>query len=293
MDSVLRKALLGGAVCFLLFGARALFGAQIAEMPFIPLSPSIMAQGGCAIATAQGYDAFFNNNPAGFSLANGAFTLASGSWIYSRPDLLVSQAFQLATGSTNPTATFDFINSQVTSGGFGAGSSIGIGYIRDGFALGMAFILDSLFHGPTMLGMTGNLTGTLGFIAGLSVPFEALAVRVHVDGDVRLMNLLHLTLRRRCRARSGPHRATGMVFLRILDSRFGRNRLLLQHKYARVGDQLSRPGDIPSGKLRCRSIRHPHGHRRWNRFSSRPGQLHVLRGPSFQFRFPQRRWGDR
>ncbi len=149
-----------------------------------------MGRGGSTIATAQGFDAFFYN-PAGLSIGSGGFITSSTSWIYSRPDLLISQAAQLALGTTNPTATFNFLSSQVTTGGFGAGSSIGIGYIKGGFGLGAAFIIDSLLYGQSMLGCTGDITATLGFIGGLSIPFDVMGIRVHVGGDVRPMIRIH------------------------------------------------------------------------------------------------------
>jgi hypothetical protein len=166
------------------------FAAQIAEIPFAPVSPTVMGSGGCAITTAQGFDSFFYN-PAGLSRGGGGFTTSSTSWIYSRPDLLISQAAQLALGTTNPTATFNFLSSQVTSGGFGAGSALGIGYVSGGFGLGAAFIIDSLLYGQSMLGCTGDITATLGFMTGLSIPFDFRGIRVNVGGDVRPMIRIH------------------------------------------------------------------------------------------------------
>lgn len=185
----MRRTLFAAAVISLV-ASSALFGAQVTEIPFVTLSPAVMGEGGCAIATAQGYDAFFHN-PAGFSRGDGTFTLSSTSWIYARPDQLISTAFQLAVGSASPTDTYNFVSQQVTTGGFGGGSSLGIGYIGDGFALGMAFILDSSLWGPTMLGATGDLTATLGFIGGYSVPFEVMGVTVHVGADIRPMIRMH------------------------------------------------------------------------------------------------------
>jgi hypothetical protein len=185
----MRGALLAAVVITLFSGAA--FAAQIVEIPFVPLSPAVMAQGGTSIATAQGYDAFFSN-PAGLSRGGGDFMLTSAtSWIYARPDQLISQAMQLALGTTTSAATFNFINSQVTNGGFGGGWSYGVGYVRNGFGFGAAFILDSLLYGQTLLGMTGDLTATLGFMGGLSVPFDLLGVKVHVGGEVRPMIRIH------------------------------------------------------------------------------------------------------
>ncbi len=186
----MRKTLRAAVAVFFL-SACGIYAAQIAEIPFVPLSPAIMGEGGTSIATAQGYDALFSN-PAGFSRGTGAFTVSSTTmWIYSRPDLLASQALQLASGTTTSAATFNFINSQVTTGGFGGGLSLGIGYVGGGLGIGAAFIVDMMQYGQTLLGMTGDLTATLGFIGGLSVPFSIGNVKVHVGGDLRPMVRIH------------------------------------------------------------------------------------------------------
>jgi hypothetical protein len=185
----MRKSYRATIVIFLT-SSSVLFAAQIAEAPFAPVSPVIAGRGGSAISTVQGFDSFFYN-PAGLSIGAGGVTTSSTSWMYSRPDLLISQAVQLVLGTTNPTATFNFLSSQVTSGGFGAGSAIGFGYIRGGLGLGAAFIIDSMLYGQTMLGCTGDITATLGFMGGLSVPFDLAGIKFRVGGDLRPMIRIH------------------------------------------------------------------------------------------------------
>lgn len=178
-------------VAMLLLLCRPAFATQYDEEPFVPLSPVVIAEGGSFIANAQGYNAFFYN-PAGFSRGSGVFTLSSSTWIYSRPDLLASQIFQAVVGTQSSGSLLNFVNSQVTTGGLGAGSSIGIGYVGDGFGLGTALIVDSMLYGPTLLGVTGDLTATLGFIGGVSLPFDVGGgVKLHVGADVRPMIRIH------------------------------------------------------------------------------------------------------
>ena len=180
-----------GAVSIILCSASA-FGAQFTEPPFLPLSPEVMGRGGSSIADAQGFDAFFYN-PAGFSRGNGAFTLASSTtWIYARPDLLISQVAQNIVGTQSSSSFLNFINSQVTTGGLGIGSSLGIGYVGQGFGLGAVLILDSSMYGQTLLGVTGDLTATLGFIGGFSLPFDlGGGMKIHVGVDIRPMIRMH------------------------------------------------------------------------------------------------------
>ena len=180
-----------GTVIIMLCSA-SVFAAQITEPPFLPLSPEVMGQGGSSIANAEGFNAFFYN-PAGFSRGNGAFTLtSSATWIYARPDLLISQIAQNIAGTQSSSSFLNFVNSQVTTGGLGVGSSLGIGYIGQGFGLGAVLILDSSLYGQTLLGVTGDLTATLGFIGGLSLPFDLGGGRkVHVGADIRPMIRMH------------------------------------------------------------------------------------------------------
>ena len=198
------------------------------------------------------------------------------SWIYARPDQLMAQAAKLAAGTTSSADTFNFVNSQVTKGGFGGGWSYGVGYVRDGFGIGAAFILDSLLYGQTLLGMTGDLTATLGFIGGLSLPFDILGVKVHVGGDVRPMVRIHAPITNSNAVslvnalanggdlaaalnsttayygsgiglRSGRHRGAGLVQLRALDTGPGWNPLPVQLQYIRRSDRRPRRGAFPAG----------------------------------------------
>ncbi len=179
------------AVALFLLAAASAFAATHYEEPFAPLSPVVMGEGGSFIANAQGYNAFFYT-PAGFSRGKGSLTLTSvNSWIYSRPDLLISQVAQAIAGTQTPSSFLDFVNSQATTGGIGVGSSLGIGYVGDGFGLGSVFIVDSMMYGPSLLGVTGDLTATLGFIGGLSLPFDVGGIRINVGADIRPMIRVH------------------------------------------------------------------------------------------------------
>jgi hypothetical protein len=170
------------------------FAAEYAEIPFVPMSPQVMAQGGAFIAQAHGYDSFFYN-PAGFSRSGAAMTLAATSaWIYAKPDALLSFGQEALAGTTTPATMLGFMNTQVTTGGIGVGSSAGIGYVGNGLGLGAVLMVDSLLSGPSLLGMTGDLTATVGFIGGLSVPFELLGITFHAGGAIRPMIRIHSPL---------------------------------------------------------------------------------------------------
>jgi hypothetical protein len=172
----------------------AAFANTFDEIPFVPMGPEALGRGGSAVADAHGFDSLFYN-PAGFSRDPSAFTLSSTTaWVYSRPDQLIGLVGELASGSGTPTSVLSFLNNQVTRGGVGAGASWGIGYVGGGLGLGASVMLDSVLSGPSLLGVTGDLTATIGFIGGLSVPFDVAGFKVHVGGDVRPMIRVHAPL---------------------------------------------------------------------------------------------------
>jgi hypothetical protein len=186
----MRKSLVIGALISLL-GSGIAFAETIAEIPFLPMSPQVMGQGGAFIADAHGYDSFFYN-PAGFSRGGGSFTLLSATtWVYSRPDELIGLGQKYSAGTGSSSSTLSFLNNQVTAGGFGIGASAGIGYVGNGLGLGMMIIEDSYVYGPDLMGAQGDLTATVGFIGGLSVPFDVMGFKLHVGGDLRPMIRLH------------------------------------------------------------------------------------------------------
>jgi hypothetical protein len=180
-------------IAILLFccAAMAIHAADVAESAFLPMMPDVLGQGGAATATAHGWDSFFTN-PAGFSRDGGDFTvLEAGAWMYARPDQAIAIAQDAIAGGTNlPT----LISDQITGGGFGIGASTGIGYAKNGLGLGMAIITDSYFWGPTLLGMGGDVTATVGFIGGMSFPLQAGPFVIHVGGDLRPMIRIHTLL---------------------------------------------------------------------------------------------------
>jgi hypothetical protein len=166
---------------------------DVVELGFLPMSPGVLAQGGADTATAQGWDAFFSN-PAGFSHGQGDLTvLQAGAWLYARPDRAIALVQGVISGGVSP-ALFTSIGDEITDGGFGVGASMGIGYAGKGLGLGMAIITDSYFWGPTLLGMGGDLTATVGFMGGMSFPLEAGPFTFHVGGTLRPMVRIHTLL---------------------------------------------------------------------------------------------------
>lgn len=183
------KRLLSVAL-LLLAAAAILSAADIAETAFTPMIPGLMGQGGAATATAHGWDSFFTN-PAGFSREGGDFTvLEATAWLYARPDRMITLTQEYIADPTS-TALFDLISDEVTTGGFGAGASAGIAYAAKGLGLGMVVVTDTYLWGPTLLGMSGDLTATVGFMGGMSFPLQAGPFLVHVGGTLRPMIRIH------------------------------------------------------------------------------------------------------
>jgi len=171
------------ALILLLMGrVFSAFGSEI-DSPLRPASPQILGQGGCVVATASGYDALFSN-PAGFVSSEGSFTYYTSSfWLYANP----LQAF-LALVDSDSSALQDFMEDQLTSGGFGFGNADGIGYVGRGFGLGGVITIDTYAWGaPLPDPAVGDLVVTLAFIGGYAYPFKIKDAIVKVGADVRPM----------------------------------------------------------------------------------------------------------
>jgi hypothetical protein len=160
------------------------------EPAFMPMDPVILGQGGAVEASAHGYDSFFSN-PAGYSRSPGSVTVMSlETWIYSRPQGLLDIFGGIAGGASSSTME-GIMATETASGGFGGGGSMGIGFAGNGLGLGVFLLLDSCLSGDTLADATGDVTTTVAFIGGLSVPLKVLGMTVHVGGDVRPMIRIH------------------------------------------------------------------------------------------------------
>jgi hypothetical protein len=186
---MMRKTLYLGVTLLLVIGSFG-FADTYTEEPFLPLDPEVMAMGGAFVAAAHGYNSFFYN-PAGFAQPGGSFTLGSGTvWVRSRPDAvldLIQTASKDSSGSTILTDAISIANSQLTTGGFGVGTALGVGIAGGGLGLGAIAMVDTYLWGPTILGISGYATATVGFVGGLAIPFELLGIKFSVGGDIRPM----------------------------------------------------------------------------------------------------------
>jgi len=179
--------LLGAA---LWLGAASSFAGEdtVADPPFTPMSPSIMAQGGSSIATVRGYDALFSN-PAGFAGNDASLTLLSANpWVYANPARAIPPLID-DWGNA-----LDVISEEIVTGGFGVGASSGIAYVGKGLGLGVSLIVDSYLYGDNLLGASGYAHATVAFIGGYAASFDLLGMQCHVGAALRPMFRIHAPL---------------------------------------------------------------------------------------------------
>lgn len=163
----------------------------IKQEPFIPFNPEVLAQGGSFAAVAEGYNAFFTN-PAGYALTEGEATFpTSTTWVHAKPDAVLPMLAAIdgdnegASGSTEEVVV-DLLEEQLTTNGFGLGTSLGFGYIGDRFALALNYGIDTYFYGRSFpLGLTGESTTELTFIAGYARNFHAGPVQIAAGANLR------------------------------------------------------------------------------------------------------------
>ena len=147
-----------------------------------PASPQILGQGGSGVATASGYSALFSN-PAGFASPEGSLTFYTSTfWLYANP----FRAF-LALVDSDSSALQDFMEEELTAGGFGFGNADGAGYVGRGFGVGGLITIDTYAWGSTTGTASGDLVVTLAFIGGYAYPFKIKDSVIKVGADIRPM----------------------------------------------------------------------------------------------------------
>lgn len=175
----------------------ALFADPIKEEPFIPFSPEVLGQGGSFAAVAEGYNSFFTN-PAGFALTKDEATVPSvTTWFHAKPDSILPMLAAIdgdnedETGETEESVV-DLLEEQFTTNGFGLGAAVGFGYIGDRFALGLSYGTNNYFYGRSFpLGITGESTEELTFVAGYGQTFQAGPVQIAAGADLRPFLRVH------------------------------------------------------------------------------------------------------
>jgi hypothetical protein len=154
-------------------------GAQSWEPAAVPVSPEVLAQGGSFTANAEGFQALFHNPAALASERKSLTFLTASSWVYANP----ARLFASLPMGQDAQALADFMEEEITTGGFGMGSGVGLGWVGRGLGLGAVLNVDSYLWGPTTLGATGRLTADLQFVGGFAL--KTLGERLWLGADVR------------------------------------------------------------------------------------------------------------
>lgn len=155
------------------------------EPPFFPQSAEIMAQGGSFNANAQEFYSLFSN-PAAYAGETTSFTIMSSMpWLYAFPDAAVFEA--LAGIGSDPFGAIAGLNDILVGPGFGAGTSVGMGYVGNGLGLGLIGMADVFASGPNTLGINVDSNITIGFIGGFALPIPIGPVTLKVGGALRPM----------------------------------------------------------------------------------------------------------
>lgn len=180
----MKKIILIILITFIFAGLS--FGLDIMDDPlFAPVLPDVIARGNAFTATAHGYGALFTN-PAGFSKADGSFTLLSASINpYFAPNAENIENFKLAID--DQTAAIDLLSDLIVTNGIGANANTGIAFVGKGLGLAVVVDVDSYGRGKTALGTEVDAVGTAAAIAGLSFNPQLGPFSIHVGGDLRLM----------------------------------------------------------------------------------------------------------
>jgi hypothetical protein len=165
--------------------ASSTFG-QTAITGVTPKDARSMGMGGTFRVFSDGYSSFFGN-PAGFA-AQGSLTLADiSTWAYIKPTAsTINDVQSLINGSLSDSELLTMLGTMIGQNGFGAGTSVGLGWAGKGFALGANVILDAPIGGAFPLGTkvpaVSQADGVLGF--GIPIKLGVVGLKIGLDGRV-------------------------------------------------------------------------------------------------------------
>ncbi len=167
------------------------FGQTILDDPlFAPVLPDVVARGNAFTSSAHGYGALFTN-PAGFSKANGSFTLLSANINpYFAPNQSNIDGFIEAFN--DPTSAIDLLSDVIVDNGAGANVNTGIAIVGKGLGLAIIVDADTYGRGKTALGTEVDVAGTASAIAGLSFNPKLGPLSIHIGGDLRYMHRIKM-----------------------------------------------------------------------------------------------------
>ena len=169
----------------LAIAASGTFG-QTAITGVTPKDARSMGMGGTFRVFSDGYSSFFGN-PAGFA-GQGSLTLADVStWAYIKPTTsTINDVQNLINGSMSDSELLTMLGNMIGQNGFGAGTSVGLGWAGKGFALGANVILDAPIGGAFPLGTkvaaVSQADGVLGF--GIPIKLGIVGLKIGLDGRV-------------------------------------------------------------------------------------------------------------
>jgi hypothetical protein len=175
--TILSILLLAGGIAF----------AQDRLYAATPKDARSMAMGGAFVAMSEGYQSLYGN-PAAFANKKVEFTVLSvNPWLFVRPTTDNISTFQSVADAmaSDPTAVAGPLSDLVTDNGFGAGMSVGMGWIGNGLALGLLGGGQAYVAGDTLLGASGTLDAQIAAVVGIGVPLQLGPFRFQVGGDVR------------------------------------------------------------------------------------------------------------
>jgi len=160
-------------------------GKTVYEPPFMPQSAEVMAQGGSFNANAKEFYSLFSN-PAAYAGETSSFTLQSSMpWLYAFPEPAVFEA--LSAIGADPFGAIANMNDLLTGPGFGAGASVGMGYVGNGLGLGLVGMTDVFALGPNTLGINVDSHITVGFVGGFALPIQIGPLTLRIGGAFRPM----------------------------------------------------------------------------------------------------------
>lgn len=166
------------------FGQTAITGVT-------PKDARSMGMGGAFRVFSDGYSSFFGN-PAGFA-KHGSLTLADVSaWAYVKPTAeTLTDIQKFMDNTTSKTDKIAILGDFISKNGFGAGTSVGLGWAGKGFALGANVIFDAPIGGAFPLGTKAVAVSQADGVLGFGIPIKLGIVGLNIGFDGRVFYRLN------------------------------------------------------------------------------------------------------
>ncbi len=134
----------------------------------MPTDARSVAMGGSSLVFADGYGALWGN-PAGLARKKSITLLNTSTWAYLRPTPKnINAAFTMMNQGASPNQVKAYLDGLIAENGFGAGESLGFGWVESGIGLGLTSITDACATGTSLTSSILDIKSQTNAVVGMA-----------------------------------------------------------------------------------------------------------------------------